>query len=391
MSRATAAVVALTFGTAGLASCASSKNAPSTAPTTVAGNSTNTTSAIPNPPLNLTVAVPYTTPPIFSVIPFEAKRLGYFSRAGLNVKFVSVESSGGPVQLLVGKQVDVAAVFTPDSVDAFLAPGGSAIRYISGYCCHAALLDTYGASTSINAPCDLKGKTLGVGTVPTPSDPEYMSFEQLLQSCHLTDKDVHFAVTGTINQTIQGLLAHRIDIAQIDIDDTPLLSTDPKLHLVHLVVPGTYRGWGYAEGNVTRADVISDPVKAQAIQIYTTTIIKLARLMQQNESLAMDTAMHYDTLLQGKSADFLHSFYQEWVAEWLVNGMMNVPSIKEFLDKAYYLANPQATGKVDVATFVDPRFVKATLDQIGVLPYVFFWDKPDYNPTDPPPAGDRSL
>jgi hypothetical protein len=307
----------------------------------------------------------------------EAQRLGYFAKNGLKVTFVSVTTSAGPLQLLEGHQIDLAdGIFSPDAMTAWAA-GATDIRYVGGYLARNALLDTYAASKSINKPADLKGKTIAVGSEPNPSNPEYADFEALLKSAGLTDNDVHFAVTGTINQTVPALLAGRVDIAEIDLDDVPFVQADPKLQMVRMIPPGKYEAWGYTATALTRKDVLANKTKNTAIQLYMKTIIQLTRAYVASEPLTLASIEHLDPTVKGKSAAYKKTFWKALVGEWAQNGMMNLPSIQDYLTKGFYPLNPKS-GKIPVKTFASPSIVKGILAQIGTKPTRYTYDVPHY-------------
>src|SRR4051812_16589627 len=81
--------------------------------------------------LSLTVAVPFPAkPPICCMAVPAAQDLGYYKRAGLDVKIVNVgTASTGTIQMLVAGRADVATASIASGLGAYVA-GANDIRFI---------------------------------------------------------------------------------------------------------------------------------------------------------------------------------------------------------------------------------------------------------------------
>jgi TRAP-type uncharacterized transport system substrate-binding protein len=355
-----------------LAACTSGQSGTGTPAAPAAGTAAATAAlAPPAQRLSISVALPWTTTPLILMMEETASKDGAYNRESLDVKFEQIAGSAPTLQLLAANRVDVAGAAAASGIAAYFGGAGDLRMIGCVLTSNPATDDVYATKKGIDKPADLKGKTVGLTGPPSPSDPLYAALVDVLKSANLTPEDVQYAVVGTQAQRPQALVAGRIDVTTIGLEDFNVIKRNStNLQLLKLVPTGAFRSaWGNPGSGPecwwTREASLKDPAKSQAMQRYLAAVLQVNRQLinDRNYFVASFKAIRPD--LSAYTDDELTDLWRAQTQGWAVNGNLNANLIQEWLDKAYYVSNPANAGKAKVTDLTDAAPMKATLARIG--------------------------
>ena len=334
--------------------------------------------------LSLTVAVPFPAkPPICCMAVPAAQDLGYYKRAGLDVKIINVgTASTGTIQMLVAGRTDVATASIASGLGAFAA-GATDVRFIGAelnaiYSINK-LKWTFVAKDTIKTVADLKGKTVGIPAGPNPTDPVYVLINALLKSAGMTDRDVRWTVAGMPAARVQALTAGRIDFTQMPMEMSYFVTPDKGLHLLAFDPAGANNGWNGCQCWFTTTKTLADPEKREAVQRFVDATALAVRDMARDKALFLKAMGLYTdmTVQTPKSIDDTFNYYR---LQYMSNGGVNFEHMNTWLNDVYFAAvNPAAKGKFTLKQVSDPSFVKGFLDKNGTDKDAY-WDPPQLIP-----------
>jgi ABC-type nitrate/sulfonate/bicarbonate transport system substrate-binding protein len=334
--------------------------------------------------LPLTVAVPFPVkPPICCMAVPAAQDLGYYKRAGLDVKIINVgTASTGTIQMLVAGRTDVATASIASGLGAYVA-GANDVRFIGAELNAIYTINklkwTFAAKDTIKTVADLKGKTIGIPAGPNPTDPVYVQIGALLKSAGMNDRDVRWTVAGAPSARVQALTAGRIDFTQMPMEMSYFVTPDKGLHLLAFDPAGANNGWNGCQCWFTSTKTLADPEKREAVQRFVEATALAVRDMARDKTVFLKAmGMYVDMSVQTpKSIDDTFNYYR---LQYTSNGGINFEYMNAWLNDVYLAAvNPAAKGKVTLKQVSDPTFVKAFLDKNGVDKEAY-WDPPQLTP-----------
>jgi ABC-type nitrate/sulfonate/bicarbonate transport system substrate-binding protein len=371
---------ALTGGPGLGASASTAPGAASGAATASGGAASGAAAPAPSGALTLTVALPWPAkPPVCCMEEPASQDLGFYKQQGLNVNFVNVSTaSAGTIQTLVAGKADIAGAAMAAGLAGYSA-GATNVRYIGSELNSTPSLNHlqwfFAGKNTIKQPADLKGKKIGVVTGANPTDPGYVQFHALLASVKLTDNDVDWVVAGTQAAREQALVAGRIDITTIPMEESYIVNQTPGLTLIYWDPVGGQTGWGGCECWFTTTDVLKDPQKKEAIQRFVNgTMLGIRDLVGSQDEFKKAESLYLD--MSQQTPDSIKNTYDFEHVQYMANGGMELNLMTDWFNNVYTKSiNPAAAGKFTLKDVVDPSFVSAALQKLGT-DNAATWDPP---------------
>lgn len=195
----------------------------------------------------------------------------------------------------------------------------------------------------------------------------YAALTPLLNAAGMKHDDINWAVVGSISLRTQALVAGRIDLTTIAIEDIPKVEKDPNLHMIKMSNP-TSAGWTPNVAYFTREAFIKNPEKDDAIQRYLLVMAEVQRRLATDQAFYINAVRVALPAAKDIPDDELKALQERIGAIYARNGGVNVQAFAEYLEKDYYASNAAARGKIDVNTVVEPKYARAIVAKLGALP-----------------------
>jgi NitT/TauT family transport system substrate-binding protein len=288
-----------------------------------------------------------------------ARDLGFFQKEGLDVQLTEVDATPSVITAMRSGDVDVGDINFEDVIR-LTSSGDLPMKAINSASGRNFFMIV--GKSSIGSVAELAGKSFAIARVGSQ---DHALSSKVLGVKGLGPTSVNYVSVGAPSVRAQALVAGQIDATTVSLGTWVTIQNQPNINVL-VGVDDYYNSVPLVnKGNAVTLKVLND--KAEALQRFTTALIKTSRYLAENKQAWIDgmTKLRPDI-----SATDLGYLWDQFGASWAVNGQVNMNAYQTSTDFLYDQGTFGDNPRIAATDWVDTQFVDTSLKQLGVYPNV---------------------